>query len=138
MEYIILFLQLLLWFSTVFVRKDEGYIILIKKLDKLYLIVECIIQGLFFIGNIVLLFVAKDMMLQVFECDIFVTVIIKMTFNPVAKKQHFERLKNILIEDKLFSMDTGAIRRHIIEKYGLVYSTKEIDKQIDNIIEDQK
>lgn len=138
MEYIILVLQLLLWISTVFVRKDEGYIILIKKLDELYLIVECIIQGLFFIGNIILLFVAKDMMLQVFECDIFVTVIIKMTFNPLAKKQHFEKLKIILIEDKLFSMDTGTIRRYIIEKYGLVYSTKEIDKQMDNIIKNQE
>ena len=138
MEYIILFLQLLFWISTVFIRKDEGYIILIKKLDDFYLIVECIIQGLFFIGNIISLFVAKDIMLQVFECDIFVAVIIKIILNPVAKKQHFERLKNILIEDKLFSMDTGTIRRYIIEKYGLVYSTKEINEQIDNIIENQE
>ncbi len=137
MEYIIiLFIQILIMSLILFGRKDNAR--LIKKLDSTFLIVMWIFQGLCIIGNVVLLFVAKDMMMYVLEFHVFIAGIILMIFDPIGKRLHFQRLTNILIEDNLISLDTGSIRRYIVEKYGLIYSTKEIDKYITKIIENQK
>lgn len=133
MEYIAIVVQIIFSLAVILIPPKDEYLVVFPKTYKKYLSLEIILQVICLVVSIVLAITRKELIWLGWCIAIIAGGLIVIIFSHMGKRKYFRMLQEIITTNDLINNEFGEIRKFILEKYGLVYSIKDIEKIVSEI-----